>query len=635
MRTSGSPDRTAELRNAGEVDRTGSLRAVAEESGRRSRRRGRALTRRCRNRSPRPKEGKRRGLRRLLTWRKALAALVTVCALLTGAFAVLYTAIDIPRANDLAKAQSNVYLFSDGSRLARTGEINRETVPIDRVPENVRLAFVAAENKDFYTDSGVSFSGTARGILNTVTGRGTQGGSTITQQYVKNYYLSQEQTVTRKVKELIISLKVDQRNSKSDILAGYLNSSYYGRQAYGIQAAARAYYHREVERLTVEQGAYLAALLQAPSQYDWAIAGPEGKRLVTQRWNYVLDNMVGQGWLDKTVRGQMKFPVPVAGSPTAGLSGQTGYLVEAARRELMASGVSEQELAGGGWRITLTVDPRKQKALEKTVSAAGGAPGGPALDKNIQAGAVSMDPRNGHVVALYGGRDYMRQYISNATRADYQVGPLFEPVAVAASMEAKAGERPPADDDAVVDTANALGMDLKPSDVASPKALSLGLMGASPLKIAGVYAAFRHDGKKVTPSIVKSAQRDGEVTPLPDPVGGSAISSLAADTVTDVLSRAPGRRDAVPSMWTEDGRQEVVQKSGRSDDGKAEWFVGSTEELLTTIGLFGENATTHKQIPLPNAGEGHPAGMWMTYTQTALGGGEAYFPGVAPEPTFG
>ncbi|MFF7203595.1 transglycosylase domain-containing protein [Streptomyces sp. NPDC008141] len=635
MRTTGSPDRTAELPSAGEVDRAGSLRTVAEAPGRRSRRRGRALPRRCRHGSPRQKARKRRGLRRLLSWRRTLAALITVCALVTGTFAVLYVAIDIPRANDLAKAQSNVYLFSDGSRLARTGEINRETVPIDRVPENVRLAFVAAENKDFYTDSGVSFSGTARGILNTVTGRGTQGGSTITQQYVKNYYLSQEQTVTRKVKELIISLKVDQRNSKSDILAGYLNSSYYGRQAYGIQAAARAYYHREVEQLTVEQGAYLAALLQAPSQYDWAIAGPEGKRLVTQRWNYVLDNMVGQGWLDKATRGRMKFPVPVGPSPTAGLSGQTGYLVEAARRELMESGVSEQELAGGGWRITLTVDPRKQKALEKTVSAAGGTPGGSVLDKNIQAGAVSMDPRNGHVVALYGGRDYMRQYISNATRADYQVGPLFEPVVVAASMEAKADERPPADDDAVMSTANALGMDLKPRDVASPQALSLGLMGASPLEIAGVYAGFRHDGKKVTPSIVKSAQRDGEVTPLRDPVGGSAISSLAAETVTDVLDGASGRRDAVPSMWTEDGRQDVTQKSGRSDDGKAEWFVGSTEELLTTIGLFGENATIHKQIPLPNAGEGYPARMWMTYTQTALGGGEAYFPGAVPEPTSG
>ncbi|MFD3440179.1 transglycosylase domain-containing protein [Streptomyces sp. NPDC058685] len=635
MRTTGSPDRTAELPSTGEAGGTGSPRAVTEDSGRRSRRRGRALTRRRRHRSPRQKARKRRGLRRLLTWRKALAALITVCALVTGTFAVLYVAIDIPRANDLAKAQSNVYLFSDGSRLARTGEINRETVPIDRVPKDVRLAFVAAENKDFYTDSGVSFSGTARGILNTVTGRGTQGGSTITQQYVKNYYLSQEQTVTRKVKELIISLKVDQRNSKSDILAGYLNSSYYGRQAYGIQAAARAYYHREVEKLTVEQGAYLAALLQAPSQYDWAIAGPEGKRLVTQRWNYVLDNMVGQGWLDKTVRGRMTFPVPVGPSPTAGLSGQTGYLVEAARRELMASGVSEQELAGGGWRITLTVDPRKQKALEKTVSAAGGTPGGPVLDKNIQAAAVSMDPRSGHVVALYGGRDYMRQYISNATRADYQIGPLFEPVVVAASMEAKADERAPADDDTIMDTANALGMDLKPRDVASQQALSLGLMGASPLEIAGVYAGFRHDGKKVTPSIVKSAQRDGEVTPLRDPVGGRAISSLAAETVTDVLGRASGRRDAVPSMWTEDGREDVTQNSGRSDDGKAEWFVGSTEELLTTIGLFGENATTHKQIPLPNAGEGHPARMWMTYTQTALGGGEAYFPGAAPEPTFG
>ncbi len=645
MRTSGSPDRTADWQNASEPDRSGASAEVRDVSGPLEHRRtGRVWSRavgRGRRRPDRVVPPKRRGIRRFLTWRKALAAVVSVCLLLAGTFTALYVAIDIPQANELAKAQSNVYLFSDGSRLARTGEINRETVPLDRVPENVQLAFVAAENKDFYTDSGVSFSGTARGILNTLTGQGTQGGSTITQQYVKNFYLSQEQTVTRKVKELIISLKVDQRNAKSDILAGYLNSSYYGRQAYGIQAAARAYYHREVEQLTVEQGAYLAALLQAPSQYDWAIAGPQGKKLVTQRWNYVLDNMVGQKWLDRTARQRMTFPVPVAPNPAAGLSGQTGFLVDAARRELMASGVSEQELAGGGWRITLNIDPDRQQALEKAVSAAtgraesGNASGNPAeagrgpVDKNMQAGAVSVDPRNGHVVALYGG-DGKRRYLSNATRSDYQAGPTFQPVVLAASMEAKSEESRQAGPVDVKDTANALGMDLESSDLASPQALSLGLMGASPMELAGVYASFRHDGDKVTPSIVKSAQREGENTRLRDPVGGRAISSLAAETVTEVLNSDAGRDDATSGVWTEDGWQQVTQKSGRSDDRKAEWFVGSTDTLLTTIGLFGEDVTTGKQVSLKTIGEGYPAKIWGAYSQEALGGGETASPASAP-----
>ena len=635
MRTSWSPKRTVDRQKASEISSEIS-EAWSPAEARETARRGRS-GRRGRRKTPAPK---RTGIRRFLSWRKALAALICVIALLIGGFTVLYVAIDIPQANALAKAQSNVFLFSDGSRLARTGEINRETVPLSRVPEDVRRAFVAAENKDFYSDSGVSLSGTARGIVSTVTGKGKQGGSTITQQYVKNYYLSQEQTVSRKVKELVISLKVDQQYSKDDILAGYLNSSYYGRLAYGVQAASRAYYHREVEELSVEQGAYLAALLQAPSQYDWAIAGPEGKQLVTARWNYVLDNMVEEGWLDRGKRQAMKFPVPAAPTPASGLSGRTGYLVDAATRELMASGVSEQELAGGGWRITLNIDPDKQRALEQAVtsglsgvagpepesgSGSGEVAGAAAADANQQAGAVSVDPKSGRIVALYGGRDYLRHYVSNATRSDYQAGPTFEPIAMAASMEAKTNnDEDPSDlsasNDNVQQTAKALGMDVSKDDFASPEALSLGLMGASPMELAGAYASFRHDGKKITPSIVKSAERDGERTRLRSAIGEQAITSQTAEFVTSYLSGTLGRRDDRDPTFAAAGEDARTTTSGRTDDRKAEWFVGSADDLVTAIGRFGEDAKTQKQVTLKNIGEGYPALIWGTYTKQALYG---------------
>src|SRR5690606_19241952 len=204
--------------------------------------------------------------------------------------------------------------------MARTG-FNREVVDLARVPKPVQKTFVAAENKTFYKDAGVDLKGTARGLFNTLSGKGAQGGSTITQQYVKNYYLTQDQTVSRKLKELVISLKLDREKSKDYILAGYINTSYYGRNAYGIQAAARAYYRVDAEDLTVEQGAYLAALLQAPSQYDWAVASETGRKLVTDRWNYVLDNMVEQGWLDAGERSGMKFPVPKEPQGDPGMAG--------------------------------------------------------------------------------------------------------------------------------------------------------------------------------------------------------------------------------------------------------------------------------------------------------------------------
>lgn len=247
-------------------------------------------------------------IRRIFGWKKILGTFFGVCLLGILGFIGLYLYVDVPQGNAAAQQQSNVYKFSDGTILARNGKVNREIVDLSKVPRKVQLTFVAAENKSFYHDSGVDFRGTARGLINTALGRGKQGGSTITQQYVKNYYLNQDQTVTRKLKELVISLKVDREKSKDDILAGYINTSYYGRNAYGIQAAAQAYFGVDAEDLKVEQGAYLAALLQAPSQYDWAVATDTGKKLVTERWNYVLNNMVEEGWLPKAKRDAMHFP---------------------------------------------------------------------------------------------------------------------------------------------------------------------------------------------------------------------------------------------------------------------------------------------------------------------------------------
>ncbi|MGO4420126.1 transglycosylase domain-containing protein, partial [Streptomyces sp. MCAF7] len=137
------------------------------------------------------KSGKKTGIRRFFTWKMVLGYFFSLALLLIGGFLVLYVMVDVPNANALATAEANVYKYSDGTIMAKTGKINRESVPLSKIPKEVQHTFVAAENKDFYTDPGVSFTGTARGIVNTLLGRGKQGGSTITQQYVKNYYLSQ------------------------------------------------------------------------------------------------------------------------------------------------------------------------------------------------------------------------------------------------------------------------------------------------------------------------------------------------------------------------------------------------------------------------------------------------------------
>ncbi|MFC8986833.1 penicillin-binding protein [Streptomyces sp. SID9913] len=664
---------------------------------------GRADERRARQRGGRraaprgrraPRGTGRTGIRRLFTWKKLLGTFFTLCLLGMGAFIVLYMMIDIPEGNADAKRQSNVYKYSDGSMMARDGEVNREVVDLARIPKAVQRTFVAAENKTFYQDAGVDIRGTTRGLVNTLSGKGAQGGSTITQQYVKNYYLTQDQTVSRKLKELVISLKLDREKSKDYILAGYINTSYYGRNAYGIQAAARAYYRVDAEDLTVEQGAYLAALLQAPSQYDWAVASETGRKLVTDRWNYVLDNMVEQGWLDAGERSGMKFPVPKEPQGDPGMAGQTGYLVHAAnsalKQQLVAEGTAEDAkhadalVDAGGWTITLNIDKKKQKALEKAVKTQLTDELDPKkrkVDADIQAGAVSVDPKTGAVVAMYGGQDYLKHYVNNATRADYQPASTFKPVILAAALEEEAetqdgepigantvydgtserqvvdggrkvGFAPENEDDGnygditvqtamnksvnsvfaqmgvdvgmpkVMETAGKLGMAVE--DLEAVPAQTLGSMGASPLRMAGVYATLDNHGKKTTPTIVKSAEHRSRTVTMPDAIGEQVISREAADTVTSVLTGVVDdgtARRAVRDNPLRNGQQ-VAGKTGTSDNNKSAWFAGFTPDLVTTVGLFGEDdKPPHKQVEMYGAGGndrvnggGYPARIWAAYT---------------------
>ncbi|MFD0338823.1 transglycosylase domain-containing protein [Streptomyces sp. NPDC127117] len=646
---------------------------------------GRADARRAQRRGAR-RAAKSGGIRRLFTWKKMLGAFFGLCLLIMGAFVALYMYVDVPKANALAERQSNVYQYSDGSLLTRTGKgVNRQIVDLAEVPLEVQHTFVAAENKSFYDDKGVDLKGTTRGILNTLSGKGKQGGSTITQQYVKNYYLTQDPTVSRKLKELVISLKVDSKKSKEFILAGYINTAYYGRGASGIQAAAQAYYGVDAKDLNVSQGAYLASVLQAPSQYDWQTASETGRKLVKDRWAYTLDNMVEMHWLDQAERDKLKFQVPDNPKPAKGMEGQTGYLVEAANQELEKQGITAGMREAGGWTFTLNIDKKRQKQLEQSVDRQLESKldrKSNKVDATVQAGATSVDPKTGAVVAMYGGVDYVEHYRSNATRQDYQPASTFKPLVLASALENGSktqdghligvntrydgtSKRPVVGSDTpfapenednqsygnvtvqkamnasinsafaqmVVDVGppvvkkTALALGVPDKNFPERPAITLGTMNASTWDMAGAYATLDNHGKKVTPFIVKSAKhRERTVEPV-EGIGSQVISRKSADTVTSVLT---GVVDSGSGQAANTSAYEAAGKTGTSENNKSAWFAAYTPDLTTVVALFGEAPAGGAQVSLTGTansgranGGGFPAQIWADYTLGALGGGSS------------
>ncbi|MEU4114823.1 transglycosylase domain-containing protein [Kitasatospora sp. NPDC028055] len=385
-----------------------------------------------------PRRG-RRGVRRWLpSWRQLLLTTGLGAAVLTGLAGWFYATTHVPEdLNAFATQQSNVYYWADGTEMARVGETNRQEVPLSQVPESVQWAALSAENETFYSDPGVSLSGIGRAVYEMATGGDTQGGSTITQQYVKNIYLNQRQDVSRKLSEMVIAVKLGRRMSKQDILAGYLNTSWFGRGSYGIERAAAAYYGKDVSQLDPSEGAFLAALLKGAGQYDPAVSAENHARAV-ERWSWILDRMVDTGKLSAAERARYTvFPEPRTPPRAAGLGGQIGYLVDLSRGFVEShSDITPAQFDLGGYQIRTTFDRAKVNALAAAVQEAtkGLDPDHREADKLLKVGAASV-ALDGRIVALYGGPDYRKQGFNNANTSTVPMGSAFTPLVYAAGLD--------------------------------------------------------------------------------------------------------------------------------------------------------------------------------------------------------
>lgn len=357
-----------------------------------------------------PTGPQKRTLREQINWkwvrRGSLIAAVALIVLPLLTFGMAYMIVDVPKPGDIRTAQVSTILASDGSEIAKIvpPEGNRVDVKIDQIPVPLRNAVMAAEDRDFYSNPGFSFTGFLRAFKNNVFGGDLQGGSTITQQYVKNALVGDARSgvggVIRKAKELVISTKMSSEWSKDTVLESYLNIIYFGRGSYGVAAAAQSYFGKPVEQLNVAEGALLAALIQRPSVLDPAV-DPEASAI---RWNWVLDGMVEIGALSPEERAAQVFPAtipPDQANNQNQTTGPNGLIERQVVDELLSIfDINEQALNTEGLQITTTIDPKAQAAAVDSVNEYM-----EGQDPDMRTAVVSIDPKTGGVKAYYGGSD--------------------------------------------------------------------------------------------------------------------------------------------------------------------------------------------------------------------------------------
>jgi len=616
--------------------------------------------------------------RRFFSMKRALLVLLGLFLLGAAVFGVAYAATGIPQPNELANAQASIVYYADGkTEMARISEVggNRESVPLSKIPLHVQRALLAAEDRTFYQNNGVSPSGIGRSVVVALKGGPTQGGSTITQQYVKNYFLTQDRTVSRKVKEFIISLKIDQQESKETILANYLNTIYYGRGAYGIQTAARAYFGHDASRLTVAEGALLASVVRGPEFYDPA-KGAEQKARARARVNYVLDGMVSQGWLSPQERAKTRFPKTISRARVTN-AGPVGHVTEAVRKELEVKlHLTDTDIDRGGLRIVTTVDKRAQDSAVKAV--ADNMP----TEKDaaqLHVGLAAIRPGDGAIVAMYGGKD--GHNLNSATQATMPGGSTFKVFGLLAALqkeistykrydghspqffpEFKDGEEPTgrianfnneqfgridlraalahsvntvfaqlnielADGGpqatGVRDAAILAGLPKNTSGLGTEMSNILGNASPHVIDMANAYATIAAQGQRATPYLITQVTSAGEGTDYKvDKQLSRAFDQKVTADVTEAMTH-------VVTEGTGQGARALGRpaagKTGTSQKNKAVWFDGFTPQLSAAVGMYQGDGTKSIKVAGINefTGGDYPVRIWTAFMKGALEGQKA------------
>ncbi|MBA3265645.1 MAG: transglycosylase domain-containing protein, partial [Nocardioidaceae bacterium] len=375
----------------------------------------------------------RHAAKKTLKW-GAIIGLVTAVA---GAIAVyiIYKSIDLPDPNRDFQTEKTTVFYSDGKHVLGGFALqNRESVELDEVPVHMQDAVISAEDQSFETNQGLDPKGIVRAAWKNVSSETEQGASTITQQYVKILYLSSERTWERKIKEAFLAVKVQNTLSKDQILEGYLNTIYYGRGAYGVQAASQAYFRKDAKDLTIPESAALASIINSPGTFDPAV-GKDNRQRLLERYNYVINGMVELGRLGEAqaakFEGQLpKFPEVEEQSE---YGGQRGHLLTLVREHLVAQGFAEEEISGGGLQVVTTLDWQAQRAAGRATREVP-----PKGKEQLHVALASIEPGTGALRAMIGGEDFLGenpQAQVNFATSPVPPGSAFKPFALTAGLE--------------------------------------------------------------------------------------------------------------------------------------------------------------------------------------------------------
>ncbi|WP_285101722.1 transglycosylase domain-containing protein [Promicromonospora sp. MEB111] len=599
-----------------------------------------------------------------------MGTLLTGTSLVAGVLLAAWVSVPVPGELDTVRSETTTVYYSDGKPLGKFAAQDRTIVALADLPPQVTQAIISSEDQSFRTHIGINPLGIVRAALNNVTGGDRQGASTLTQQYVENYYVGVEYaTYSTKLKEAIIALKVTQQQSKDQVLEGYVNTIYLGRGAYGVEAASQAYFGHSAKEMTISESAFLAGIIPNPTYWD-PRQGEGAEAQARARWERTLNLMVEQGYITQDDRNAAEYPKLVKYTQGSG-DNRTAYLLEQVANELDRKGIAADQLTKMGYEIHTSIDRKMQAAAAETMKLPEDA------SKFARASLTSIDPATGEIKAMYGGPDYSI-YPTNAATFEAQGASTFKPFTLIGALTEgfQLNKRYSAVDGTVIEgwkqtpdgpdvplynfnndswnsldlvdaTANSvnvvygqLNKDIGPEttaqvgyDLGIPQADDdpdtrdccaiggnlanvLGTAYVTNVDLAHAYSTIAAQGYRTTPHMVVEVKNGDELVYEGKSTSEQMFDPEVMAAATYAMSKVVEEGSGMPALELE---RPAAGKTGSSNDNMSAWFAGFVPQLTTVVGLYEYNtdANRYEQIKPFGGYEQITGGTWPVTAWTA------------------